>query len=152
MLAHVTSSAVLGIDAYTVTVEVDISTAMPMWRLVGLPDAAIQESQERVRSAIRNSGFDFPQRRITINLAPADVKKEGPSFDLPIAVGILVASGQLSGELLDSTLITGELSLDGGVRSVAGVLPIALKARQDGIKRLLVPTWNTREAAIVGGV
>lgn len=152
MLAHVISSAVLGIDAYTVTVEVDISTTVPMWNLVGLPDAAVQESRERVRSAIRNSGFEFPQKRITINLAPADTKKEGPSFDLPIAVGILVASGQLSGETLPDTLIVGELSLDGSVRGVAGVLPIALHARDSGVKRLLVPVANTREAAIVGGV
>lgn len=152
MLAHVTSSAVLGIDAYTVTVEVDISTTVPMWNLVGLPDAAVQESRERVRSAIRNSGFEFPQKRITINLAPADTKKEGPSFDLPIAVGILVASGQLSGDTLGETLMVGELSLDGSVRGVAGVLPIALHARDAGIGRMLVPVANTREAAIVGGI
>jgi len=152
MLAHVTSSAVLGIDAYTVTVEVDISTTVPMWNLVGLPDAAVQESRERVRSAIRNSGFEFPQKRITINLAPADTKKEGPSFDLPIAVGILVASGQLSGETLGHTLMVGELSLDGSVRGVAGVLPIALHARDSGVRRMLVPVPNTSEAAIVGGV
>ncbi len=152
MLAHVVSSAVLGIDAYIVTVEVDISTSVPMWNLVGLPDAAVQESRERVRSAIRNSGFEFPQRRITINLAPADIRKEGPSFDLPIAVGILVASGQLSGELLPETLMVGELSLDGSVRSVAGVLPIALSARDAKIRRIIVPVANTQEAAIVGGV
>jgi magnesium chelatase family protein len=152
LLAHVLSSAVLGIDAYSVTVEVDISTSVPMWNLVGLPDAAVQESRERVRSAIRNTGFEFPQRRITINLAPADVRKEGPSFDLPIAVGILVASEQLSGEILPETLIIGELSLDGGVRPVAGVLPIALGAKAAGIKRLIVPVANTQEAAIVGGV
>jgi magnesium chelatase family protein len=152
MLAHVLSSAVLGIDAYSVIVEVDISTTVPMWNLVGLPDAAVQESRERVRSAIRNSGFEFPMRRITINLAPADIKKEGPSFDLPIAVGILVASDQLSGDILKDTVIVGELSLDGSVRSVSGVLPIALSAREAGIKRLIVPVANTQEAAIVGGV
>lgn len=152
MLAHVKSSAVLGIDAYSVTVEVDISTSVPMWSLVGLPDAAVQESRERVRSAIRNSGFEFPQKRITINLAPADTKKEGPSFDLPIAVGILVASGQLSGDILPETVMVGELSLDGSVRGVAGVLPIALHSRDTGVKRMLVPVQNTREAAIVGEV
>src|SRR3989440_6502467 len=152
MLAHVLSSAVLGIDAYQVTVEVDISTSVPMWNLVGLPDAAVQESRERVRSAIRNSGFEFPQKRITINLAPADVRKEGPSFDLPIAIGILVASGQISGAILHETVIVGELSLDGSVRSVAGVLPIALAAKANGVRRLIVPKANTREAAIVGGV
>lgn len=152
MLAHVLSSAVIGIDAAPITVEVDISTSVPMWSLVGLPDAAVKESQERVRSAIRNSAFEFPLRRITINLAPADVKKEGPSFDLPIAVGILVASGQLSGQILADTVIVGELSLDGSVRSVAGVLPIALAAKANGIRRMLVPKANTREAAIVGGL
>ncbi len=152
MLAHVLSSAVIGIDAIPLTVEVDISTSMPIWSLVGLPDAAVKESQERVRSAIRNSAFEFPLRRITINLAPADVKKEGPSFDLPIAVGILVASGQLSGQILHETVIVGELSLDGSVRSVAGILPIALAAKANKIKRMLVPTANTREAAIVGGL
>src|SRR5205085_2910510 len=152
MLANVLSSAVIGIDAVPITVEVDISTSMPIWSLVGLPDAAVKESQERVRSAIRNSAFEFPLRRITINLAPADVKKEGPSFDLPIAVGILVASGQLSGQILPETVIVGELSLDGSVRSVAGVLPIALTAKSAGMKRMLVPPANTREAAIVGGL
>src|SRR2546423_3523431 len=152
MLAHVQSSTVFGIDAMPVVVEVDISTSVPMWSLVGLPDAAVQESRERVRSAIRNSGFEFPKRRITINLAPADVKKEGPSFDLPIAVGILVASGQVSGQILHETVIVGELSLDGAVRSVAGVLPIALSAKAHGIRRLMVPPPNTREAAIVGGI
>jgi len=152
MLAHVLSSAVLGIDAYTVTVEVDISTTIPMWHIVGLPDAAVQESRERVRSALRNSGFEFPLRRITINLAPADIRKEGPSFDLPIAVGILVASEQVSGQILDETMIVGELSLDGSVRSVAGVLPIALHAKATDVRRLIVPKYNMREAAIVGGV
>src|SRR5437870_6016635 len=111
MLAHVQSSTVFGIDAMPVVVEVDISTSVPMWAIVGLPDAAVQESRERVRSAIRNSGYEFPQRRITINLAPADIKKEGPSFDLPIAVGILAASEQVSMEMLNGTLMVGELSL-----------------------------------------
>src|SRR5437660_9459834 len=118
MLAHVLSSTVVGIDAIPLTVECDISTAIPMFTVVGLPDAAVQESRERVRSAIRNSGFEFPLRRITINLAPADVKKEGPSFDLPIAVGILTAAGQVSDALLGETVIVGEMSLDGGIRSV----------------------------------
>lgn len=152
MLACVQSSALIGIDASPVTVEVDISTSVPMWAIVGLPDTAVQESRERVRSAIRNSGYEFPQRRITINLAPADVKKEGPSFDLPIAVGILAASEQITSDILGESLMVGELSLDGAVRSVAGVLPIALAAKKSGIKRLLVPKANTREAAIVSGV
>lgn len=151
MLARVTSSAVMGVDAYLVDVEVDLLGGLPAFNIVGLPDAAVQESRERVRSAIRNSGFDFPQRRITINLAPADVRKEGPSFDLPIAVGILAATGQVEMEQLEGCLFVGELSLDGGVRSSSGVLPIALTAKRDGIRRLIVPIANAREAAVVQG-
>ncbi len=151
MLARVTSSAVMGVDAYLVDVEVDLLGGLPAFNIVGLPDAAVQESRERVRSAIRNSGFDFPQRRITINLAPADVRKEGPSFDLPIAVGILAATGQVEMEQLEGCLFVGELSLDGGVRSSSGVLPIALTAKRDGIRRLIVPIANAREAAVVRG-
>lgn len=151
MLARVSSSAVLGVDAYLVDVEVDIAGGLPAFNIVGLPDAAVQESRERVRSAIRNSGFDFPQRRITINLAPADVRKEGPSFDLPIAVGILAATGQLEMDLLEGCLFVGELSLDGTLRSAAGVLPIAMKARGDSVGRIIVPSANAREAAIVQG-
>ena len=152
MIALVLSSTVLGVDAYTVTVEVDIASGQPMWNLVGLPDSAVLESRERVRAAIRNSAYSFPFQRITINLAPADTRKEGPSFDLPIAVGLLAASDQVSMDLLPETLIVGELSLDGGVRPVTGVLPIALNARDKGIRRLIVPAANMREAAIVGGV
>jgi magnesium chelatase family protein len=152
MLAYVRSSAVLGIHAYLVVVETDISTSLPSWAIVGLPDAAVQESRERVRSAIRNTGFEFPQRRITINLAPADIRKEGPSFDLPIALGILIGSGQVNGDALGDTVIVGELSLDGAVRSVAGVLPIALAARDSSMRRVLVPAANTREAAVVEGI
>ncbi len=152
MLARVLSGAVQGIDAYSVTVEVDISTSVPMWALVGLPDAAVQESRERVRSAIRNSGFEFPQKRITINLAPADTRKEGPSFDLPIAVGILAASDQVPPESLSDCLLTGELSLDGSLRPVSGVLSIAMHAKSAGIRRMIVPSANVREAAIVGGL
>jgi magnesium chelatase family protein len=152
MLARVLSGAVQGIDAYCVTVEVDISTAVPMWALVGLPDAAVQESRERVRSAVRNSGFEFPQKRITINLAPADTRKEGPSFDLPIAVGILAASDQVPPEALNDCLLVGELSLDGSLRPVSGVLSIALHAKAAGISKMIVPAANVREAAIVGGL
>lgn len=152
MLAYVKSSAVLGIDAYVVVVETDISTMVPSWAIVGLPDTAVQESRERVRAAIRNSGFEFPQRRITVNLAPADIRKEGPSFDLPMALGILVGSGQVNGDLLPECLVVGELSLDGAVRGVAGVLPMALTARAEGIRRLIVPRTNTTEAAVVEGL
>lgn len=152
MLAQITSSAVNGIDAYLIEVEVDISPALPSFTIVGLPDAAVRESIERVRAAIKNCGFEFPSRRITINLAPADVRKEGPSFDLPIAVGILAATGQVDSELINDCVIVGELSLDGAVRNVSGVLPIALSAREHKIKRMIVPAHNVKEAAIVGEV
>ena len=152
MLAQVDSSAILGIDAYVVRVEVDISSSVPMFTIVGLPDAAVQESRERVRSAIKNSGLEFPLRRITINLAPADIKKQGPSFDLPIAVGILAATGQVGSERLADGMFVGELALDGSVSPVAGVLPIAIKAKADKRPFLVVPAANAPEAAIVGDV
>jgi magnesium chelatase family protein len=152
MLAQVDSSAILGIDAYVVRVEVDISSSVPMFTIVGLPDAAVQESRERVRSAIKNTGLEFPLRRITINLAPADIKKQGPSFDLPIAVGLLAATGPVSDANLADGLFVGELALDGTVSPVAGVLPIAIKARADKKPFLVVPEANAEEAAIVGDV
>lgn len=152
MLAQVDSSAIFGIDAYIVRVEVDISSSVPMFTIVGLPDAAVQESRERVRSAIKNTGLDFPLRRITINLAPADIKKQGPSFDLPIAVGILAATGQVNDAALAESLFVGELALDGTVSAVAGVLPIAIKARTIKKPYLIVPQANAQEAAIVGDV
>lgn len=152
MLAQITSSAVNGIDAYLIEVEVDITSALPSFTIVGLPDAAVRESIERVRAAIKNCGLEFPPRRITINLAPADVRKEGPSFDLPIAVGILAATGQVDSEFLNDCVIIGELSLDGTVRSVSGILPIALNVKEKKIKRMIVPAHNVKEAAIVGEV
>lgn len=152
MLAQILSSALNGIDAYMIEVEVDIASALPGFTIVGLPDAAVRESIERVRAAIKNCGLDFPQRKITINLAPADVRKEGPSFDLPIAVGILAASGQVNPDLIKDCLIIGELSLDGAIRNVSGVLPIALNAREHKIQRMIVPAHNVKEAAIVGEV
>lgn len=150
MLAHVLSSAVLGIDAYQVHVEVDVGNGMPAMSIVGLPDASVNESRERVRSAIKNSGFMFPyDKKITVNLAPADIRKAGPSFDLPIAIGILVATGQIAAENLEGAVLIGELSLDGGVRSVNGALPIVIGARTLGMTRLYLPANNAREAAIV---
>ncbi len=151
MLARAESSAIYGIDAYRVSVETDISTLLASFTIVGLPDTAVNESKERVRSAIKNSGLDFPLRRITINLAPADVKKQGPAFDLPIAVGILAATGQIECPDLGDWLLIGELALDGRVRPVSGILPIAMGARQEGKKRLVVPAENAGEAALVGG-
>jgi len=152
MLAKVESVALLGLEGYSVEVQVDISRGLPGFHIVGLPDTAVQESRERVRAAIRNSQFEFPQRRITVNLAPADVRKEGPLFDLPIALGILVASGQARPERLEGKVVVGELSLDGGVRPVAGVLPLAIAAKEVGAKGMIVPEGNAKEAAIVQGM
>jgi magnesium chelatase family protein len=152
MLAVVESSAILGVDAYGVRVEVNTAYAtIPFITIVGLPDAAVQESKERVRAAIKNSGLSFPaDKKITINLAPADQRKAGPAFDLPIAVGLLVATGQVSEASVADSVMVGELSLDGSVRSVAGVLPMAIWAKQNGKRRFIVPAENTREAAMVG--
>jgi magnesium chelatase family protein len=154
MLSVVESSAILGVDAYGVRVEVNVVAAqIPQFTVVGLPDAAVQESRERVRAAIKNSGLMFPgDRRITVNLAPADTKKAGPAFDLPIAVALLVATGQIAEENAAGAVLIGELGLDGTVRPVSGVLPMAIWARQNGRRRLIVPAANTREAAIVGDV
>ncbi|HEY3298840.1 MAG TPA: YifB family Mg chelatase-like AAA ATPase [Armatimonadota bacterium] len=153
MLVRVDSSAILGVDAYVVEVEVDVAMGLSSFTIVGLPDAAVKESAERVRAAIRNTGYEFPwNKRVTINLAPADIKKVGPIYDLPIAVGILAASGQVSREFLDDMMIVGEVSLDGSVRSVHGVLPMALAAKAAGKKYLVVPEPNTPEAAVVDGI
>ncbi len=131
MLASVRTSAVVGLEGYIVEVEVDIAPGLPSFTIVGLPDTAVQESRERVRAAIRNSGCEFPMRRITVNLAPADVRKAGPSYDLPIAVGILESSGQVSSSP-QSALFLGELSLDGSLRHTGGVLPmVSVAAGQD---------------------
>ena len=152
MLAKVNSYGLNGIQGYPVQVEVDISNGLPAFETVGLPDAAVKESKERVRSAIRNTGLDFPLRRITVNLAPADLRKEGPIYDLPIAVGLLTASGQLPGEAVSGTLCLGELALDGALRPVNGVLPMLIAARRDGFSRIVIPEENTPEATFVPGM
>jgi magnesium chelatase family protein len=152
MLATIESSAIQGIDAYDVSVEVDVSSQIAYFAIVGLPDAAVNEAKERVRAAIKNTGLEFPTRRICVNLAPADTKKQGPAFDLPVAIGILAATGQVDSKNLDEWLFIGELALDGGVRPVSGVLPIAVKARRDGKRKMVVPFENASEAAIVGDV
>ncbi|MGK7941403.1 MAG: YifB family Mg chelatase-like AAA ATPase [Crocosphaera sp.] len=152
MLARVWCASLVGIDAVKVGVEVDVAGGLPAITIVGLPETAVQESRERVKAAIKNSGFAFPVRKIIINLAPADLRKEGPSFDLPISVGILTASEQVDADLLGDYLFLGELSLDGSLRPVAGVLPIAAKAQQLGIKGLVVPADNAQEAAVVKGL
>ena len=149
MLAKVYSVAVSGLDAYSVEVEVDLAAGLPMFTVVGLPDLTVRESRERVRSALRNSGFSFPQRKITVNLAPADLRKEGAAFDLPIAVGILAAEGLIPAAVLREVAMVGEVSLEGGIKPVHGVLSMALACRGRGIKGLFVPVENASEAAIV---
>lgn len=152
MLARVWSACIVGIDAVKVGVEVDISGGLPKIMVLGLPDAAVQESRERVKATLKNAGYHFPMRNIVINLTPADLRKEGPSFDLPISLGILAASEQIRADLLGDFLFLGEVSLDGGLRPVAGVLPIAVAATQMGITGLVVPEDNVQEAAVVQGL
>jgi magnesium chelatase family protein len=152
MLAKVLSGAILGIDAYVVEVEVDIAQGLPVFATVGLPDGAVKESKERVKSAIKNSGYDFPPKRITVNLAPADVKKEGAGFDLPMAVGILSALEVVSPPLLDEYLLLGELSLDGRVKPIRGALSLAMSAKEKGKRGVLLPKENAEEAAVVRGI
>src|SRR5579871_2201117 len=152
MLSRVCSAAVTGIDAYAVEVEVNCGFGETFIILVGLPDAAVKESKERVSTAMSNSGYHFPMGRTTINLAPADVKKEGPSFDLPIAIGMIAASEQIETDQLDNFVIVGELALTGAVRPCKGVLPIALRAKADGKVGVLVPADNAPEAAVVSGL
>ena len=152
MLARVWSASIVGIDAVKVGVEVDVSGGLPGIVVLGLPDAAVQEARERVKATLKNAGFAFPMRKIVINLTPADLRKEGPCFDLPISVGILAASEQVSAHLLGDYLFLGEVSLDGSLRPVVGVLPIAATAEKMGIVGLVVPADNAQEAAVVEGL
>lgn len=153
MFAKILTGANVGLDSYLVTCEVDISTqGLPSFTIVGLGDRSVEESKDRVRTAFRNSGADFPLHRITVNLAPADTPKEGPAYDLPIALGLLLASNQINPNVgkvdFSNTLIVGELSLDGYLRKINGVLPLAILARNCGIKVMIVPKENGQEAAI----
>jgi magnesium chelatase family protein len=157
MLAKVLSGANVGLDATPVTIEVDIAMAgLPSFTIVGLADRAVEESKERVRSAIRNSQAEFLSKKITINLAPADLPKEGPQYDLPIALGLLLASGFIPSAnqnlKLEECLIVGELSLDGSLRRTHGILPLAIMAREIGIKKIILPSENAPEAAVVEGL
>ncbi|MBN2502289.1 MAG: ATP-binding protein, partial [Anaerolineales bacterium] len=149
MLARVFSCAVIGLDGVVVEVEVDTGQGLPRVTIVGLPDAAVQESRERVQAAIKNSGLYFPRKRITVNLAPASVRKAGPVYDLPIALGVLLATEQIPPEAAEDALVLGELSLDGAVRHVRGVLPMAALARAEGFKRIFVPEEDAAEAALI---
>ncbi len=152
MHARTWSAALVGLDAVRVSVEVDVAAGLPGTVIVGLPDTAVQESRERVRAALRNAGFEFPMRRIVISLAPADLRKEGPIYDLAIAMAVLAGSGQLSSPHLDDYLLLGEVTLDGQLRAIAGVLPIAVAAQRLGLRGIVVPAANAAEAALVSGL
>ncbi|OGM35396.1 magnesium chelatase [Candidatus Woesebacteria bacterium RIFCSPHIGHO2_12_FULL_38_11] len=151
MLAKITSGATVGLNATLIDVEVDIADGLPSFTIVGLPDKAVEESKERVRAAIKNSGADFPSTRITVNLAPADLPKAGPSYDLPIALGILIAGGQIAPDVSDS-LFFGELSLDGNLRHTNGILPMTYLAKEKNFKKVFIPKVNEKEASVVSGV
>ena len=150
--AHVHSAAVFGIDALLIEIEVHLENALPGVSIVGLPDSAVKEARERVWAALKTTGFGFPNKKVTINLAPADVRKEGSAFDVPIAVGILAAAGRIPHERLQGIVLLGELALDGEVRPVHGILPIALRAAREGMRRILLPRANAAEAALVESV
>ena len=152
MLARVRSAAVLGIDAYLVDVETDIANGLPTFATVGLPQGAVKEGRERVFAAIANSGYTFPLKRITVNLAPADIRKDGSAFDLPIALGVLAATEQISAERLGRVAVLGELGLEGAIRPVRGALPVALAARTAGLDALVLPRENIAEAGVVAGI
>ena len=151
MLAKIFSAATIGIEAKLIEIEVDITRGLPNVVIVGLPDAAIRESRDRVKAAIKNSQFEYPSEKITINLAPCDIKKEGPSFDLPIAIGILAASGQIDFNKLEDFVFLGELALNGKIRPIKGALPIAMSLKNSR-KKLILPEENAREASIVEGL
>lgn len=153
MLSKILSATLIGIDAHVVEVEVDItSRGLPHFSTVGLPDTAVKESKDRVRSALKNTGFNFPLKQITVNLAPADVKKEGSAFDLPIAIGIIVAEGIIEQNTVSGYMLSGELSLDGRIKQVKGALSMAIKAKQENLRGLILPEENAREAAVVKGI
>ena len=152
MLAKVTSAALFGIDGIPVSVEVDVANGLPTFTTVGLPDSSVRESKDRVKAAIKNCGYGFPNRKITVNLAPADLKKEGPSFDLPIALGLLATTGIVNQQNLNRYLAVGELSLDGALRPVPGVLSIALAAAEMQVEGLIVPYENRHEAHLAGSI
>src|SRR6476619_4812427 len=152
MLARVRSGALMGIDAVVVECEVDMALGLPYFNVVGLPDGAVRESKVRVISAIKNTGFDLPQKRVTVNLAPADIRKEGAAFELPVALGVLAAAGFLDLQTLTHHLFAGELSLDGCVKPIRGVLPLAAAAKAGGFRGVMVPAENASEASVVDGI
>lgn len=153
MLSKILSATLIGIDAHTVEVEVDItSRGLPHFSTVGLPDTAVKESKDRVRAALKNTGFNFPLKQITVNLAPADIKKEGSAFDLPIAIGIIVAEGIIEPHTVNGYMLSGELSLDGRIKPIKGALSMAIKAKNENLRGLILPRQNAKEAAVVDGI
>ena len=152
MLAKVNSAALYGIDALRVEVEIDLASGLPQLATVGLPEGAVKESKDRIRAAVKNCGYTFPTKRITINLAPADIKKEGAAYDLPMAVGILAAEGLVESKLLNDYLLSGELSLDGSIKPVRGALSLAMAAKKEHLTGLILPEQNAPEAAVVNEV
>lgn len=152
MLSKIKTCVLYGLEGYAVDVETDLSGGLPSFSIVGLPDISIKESKERVRSAIKNSGFSFPVSRITVNLAPANLKKEGSQIDLPIAVGILCASRTTNCDNLESTCIIGELSLDGKITGVEGALPMVISMRNSNLERMIIPSENKKECGAVEGI
>lgn len=152
MLSKINTMALHGLDGYLVEVQTDMSSGLPYWEIVGLPDVSIKEAKERVRTAIKNSEMEFPSKRFVINLAPANTKKEGAHFDLPIAIGILSATEVIEKNNLEKTIFIGELSLDGKINKINGILPMCIEALKIGMKRVIIPKENAKEAAIVKGL
>ena len=152
MLSIMKSMSLNGINGYLVEVQVDISEGMPYFEIIGLPDTSVRESRERVKTAIRNSGYELQSRKILVNLAPADTKKEGSFFDLPIAIGILASLGEINKEKIENVVFVGELSLDGKLNSVNGILPMCIEAKRLGITKIIIPLQNAKEAAVVEGI
>ena len=149
MLSIIKTMSLHGLDGYLIEVQVDVSPGMPEWTIVGLPDTSVKEAKERVRTAIKNSGFELQSKKIIVNLAPANTRKEGSLFDLPIAIGILINFGEIVSPNLEDTVFVGELSLDGKINKAKGILPMCIEAKKMGIKRIILPKENAKEAAIV---
>ena len=152
MLSIVKSMSLIGLEGYLINVQVDVSAGIPCWEIVGLPDTSVKESKERVRTAVKNSGYELLSRRVVVNLAPADIKKEGSFFDLPIAIGTLMCCEEIKENQIEDTVFVGELSLDGKLMKVNGILPICIEAKKLNIKRIIIPKENVQEAAIVNGI
>lgn len=152
MLSITKSMALHGLEGFLIDVQVDISNGMPSWDIVGLPDASVKEAKERVRTAIKNSGYELFSRKIVVNLAPANIKKEGSIFDLPIAIGILKSLDVINGKHIENILMIGELSLNGNLNSINGALPICIEAKKQGITKIILPKKNAKEASVIDGI